>query len=108
MEQSVTDPEREKEIGERLQAMCKAHGPSKDILRLHAYENERTAFVVEQYGGFVSQFELFFDVINNLVVGANYLPKVNWPPHRSIQFLLVANNIRFLYNSFESLVKTYW
>ena len=96
------------EIREKLDQMCQAHGPSRDFLSIHDYELDHASLVLKEYGRFVSQFELFFDTLNDLIVGINYIPKASWPPQRSIQFLLAANNVRFFYSSFDRLIKGFW
>jgi hypothetical protein len=96
------------ELRDKLDQICQNHGPSRDFLSIYAYENDHATMVLKEYGRFVSQFELFFDLLNDLIVGVNFIPKSSWPPQRSIQFLLAANNVRFFYNSFDRLIKGFW
>jgi hypothetical protein len=96
------------EIRDKLDQMVQDHGQSKYFLRIQDYESKHTLWVLNEYGRFVSQFEHFFDILNDLIVAINYIPKDSWPAHRSIQFLLTANNVRFFYNSFDRLIKGFW
>ncbi len=95
----------EDEVRQHLDEMCELHGGSEDISRIYDYERNHQERVLKEWGRFVSQFELFFDLLNNMLVGINFVRKDNWPEHRNLQYLLCANNARFFYNSFDRLIK---
>jgi len=62
----------------------------------------------ESYGRFKSQFRLFFQLANEIVLGLNYIDKKSWPPHRTIQFLFIVNNLRSLHNATFNLLRGHW
>lgn len=95
----------EDELRQHLDQMCERHGGSEDISRIYDYERYHQQRVLKEWGRFVSQFESFFDLLNNILVGVNFVPKDTWPEHRNLQYLLCANNVLFFYNSFDRLIK---
>jgi len=95
----------EQSLQQELDEMSRKHGGSEDILRIYDYERDHQQKMLKEYGRFISQFELFFDLMNELLVGVNFVPKNDWPNHRNLQFLLCANNVRFFYSSFDRLLK---
>jgi len=97
-----------REIKKQLDDLCGSHGLSKLIKRVQELEQSHLYMVSKEYGRFVNQFGLFFDVINEIMLGANYIPKEDWPKHRSLQYILINHNIKFLYSSFDQLTKGFW
>ncbi len=93
----------EQEIQHALDEMTKRHGPSKHMLDIQQFHQTHCRTVLFRWGRFVAQYEMFFDLITDLVTGINYIPKDKWPSHRGIQFVLCANNLRFFYSSFHCL-----
>lgn len=60
------------------------------------------------YGRFESQFGTFFDIINKILLGINYIKKDKWPNHRVLQYLMIQNNLISLRNSVELALNGYY
>lgn len=82
--------------------------PSQVVLDINRYEQDHLRKVLKEYERFVAQFELFYDLIVKITQGVNYIEKSNWPKHRSVQFMLIAHNLKNIYSSFDRLVKGFY
>lgn len=79
--------------------------PSQVVLDINRCEQAHSRKVLKEYGRFVAQFDLFYDLIVKITGGVNYIEKSNWPKHRSVQFMLIVYNLKSIYSSFDRLVK---
>lgn len=82
--------------------------PSQVVLDINRYEQGHLRKVLKEYGRFVAQFELFYDLIVEITRRVNYIEKSNWPKHRSVQFMLIVYNLKNIYSSFDRLVKGFY
>jgi hypothetical protein len=96
------------EIKRQMDTLCSEHGPSKLIPRIEELKNSHKYLVSKEYGRFIDQFGVFFDVTNEIILGANYIPKESWPKHRSLQYVLINRNIKFIYSAFDQLIGGFW
>lgn len=95
-------------IKKELDDLCNAIAPSKVVLDIGQYQTVHANKVLKEYGRFVSQFELYYDLIVEAFHALNYIDKVGWPEHRSVQFLLFVHNLKSLYSSFDRLVRGFY
>lgn len=96
------------EIIKEMDALCADHGSSEVIDRITELKQAHIFKVSKEYGRFIHQFGVFFDVVNKIILGANYIPKDTWPEHRALQYLLINRNIKYVYSSFEQLIGGFW
>lgn len=92
---------------DRMDELCGVE-PSKVMLDIYNYEKIHANRVLKDYGRFVSQFELYYDLIVELVKGINYIDKNDWPEYRGTQFILIVHNLKSLYSSFERLLHGFY
>lgn len=91
----------------RFDELCDTQ-PSQVVLDINQYEQGHSRKVLKEYGRFVAQFELFYDLIVEMIHALNYVKKSKWPKHRSIQFMLMAYNLKPLYSSFDRLIEGFY
>jgi hypothetical protein len=82
--------------------------PSKVFLGIKAYEDEHTKLMIKKFDWYIQCFEHSFDLLINLVLKINYLDNKAWPPHRSIQLVLLKNSLYPLYSAFDRLLKGFY
>lgn len=99
--------ERIYEIRKRFDELC-PDKPSRVLLDIYDYEEKHAARVLKEYGRFISQFELFYDLLVKIIHGVNYIDKVKWPKHRGVQFMLVAYNLKSIFSSFRRLIRGFY
>jgi len=97
--------EPQNELAERAVNVRNRYVPSQLFGRIDEYDYIHRRMALEKFPGFVSHMEASFEVLNRIVVGANYIEKDKWPQHRSLQFMIVADNLRFFYSSFQMLFR---
>jgi len=95
-------------IKKALDDLCNEIAPSKVILDINKYQTSHANKILKEYGRFVSQFELYYDLIVEIFHAINYIDKAEWPKHRSAQFLLFVHNLKSLYSSFERLIHGFY
>lgn len=88
--------------------LCNSVAPSKVILDIQSYENSHLAKILNDYGRFVSQFELYYHIIVDASYAINYIEKSHWPKHRGVQFLLMVHNLKSLYSSFNLFTRGFY
>src|SRR6185369_11020910 len=91
-----------------LDRLCAEIAPSKVISDIGDYQSEHFERVLRDYGRFISQFELYFEQITDMFRAVNYIDKMGWPKHRSVQYLLVVHNLKSLYSSFDRLIHGFY
>lgn len=96
------------EIKKELDDLCNTIAPSKVVLDIGQYQTTHANKILKEYGRFVSQFELYYDLIVETFHAVNYIDKAGWPKHRSVQFLLFVHNLKSLYSSFERLIHGFY
>lgn len=95
-------------IKKELDDLCNAIAPSKVVLDISRYQTMHANRILKEYGRFVSQFELYYDLIVEIFHAVNYIDKTDWPKYRSVQFLLFVHNLKSLYSSFERLIHGFY
>jgi hypothetical protein len=95
----------EKQLVERLKNVRNRYVPSKLFEAIDHYEIDHRGSFLKKYPGFVSHIEASFELLNRLIIGVNYIEKTDWPSHRGIQLMIVADNLRFFYTSFQMLFR---
>lgn len=99
--------ERTDWLERRFDELCDTE-PSQVVLDIKGYEEDHLNKVEGEYGRFVAQFELYYDLIVKITKGVNYIEKPDWPKHRSVQFMLIVHNLKNIYSSFDRLVKGFY
>ena len=94
-------------LKKRFDELCDTE-PSQVILDTKRHEQGHFKKVSKEYGRFMAQFDLFYDLIVKITGGVNYIEKSNWPKHRSVQFMLIVHNLKSIYSSFDRLVKGFY
>src|SRR6266404_5527831 len=97
--------QNQSELAERAVRVRNRYVPSQLFGQIDTYEYASRGIALEKFQGFVSHMEAAFEVINRIVVGVNYIEKDKWPQHRGLQFMVVAENLRFFYSSFQMLFR---
>lgn len=95
-------------IKKELDDLCNAIAPSKVVLDIGQYQTAHANKILKEYGRFISQFELYYDLIVEIFHAVNYIDKTGWPKYRSVQFLLFVHNLKSLYSSFERLIHGFY
>lgn len=98
---------RSQEILKRMDELCSVE-QSKVILDICNYEKTHADKVRTDYGRFMSQFELYYDLLVNIIMGVNYIDKTDWPEYRGAQFILIVHNLKSLYSAFERLISGFY
>jgi len=62
-------------------------------------------YVLQQYGRFIAQFEMFIGLLVEIVEDINYIDKRDWPKYRSVQFILRVQNLKTLESIFNRLTR---
>ena len=85
------------------------HLPSSVLVgaRLQEEEDHSTRFL-DAYGRAVDQFEVGFTALVEVIDRLNFVERDSWPPHRSVQYALIAHNIKPLRSAMDRLVKGYY
>lgn len=96
------------EIKRELDNLCNVIALSKVILDISQYQTTHANKILKEYGRFVSQFELYYDLIVETFHAINYIDKAGWPKHRNALFLLFVYNLKSLYSSFERLIHGFY
>lgn len=91
-----------------LDKICNEHGKSKVIQSITNLKLANAARFQVDYGRFKDQFGVFFDVLNEVLLGVNYIPHDKWPDYRGLQFILITHNIKFINSAFEQLNCGLW
>lgn len=82
--------------------------PSQVFLDIHSFEDDHAKLMLKKFGKYIDYFKHSFDLLVNLVHLVNYLDKQSWPKHRSLQFLLLKNNLKPLYSAFDRMIKGFY
>ncbi len=94
-------------LKKRFDELCDTK-PSQVVLDIKRYEEDHLRKASKEYGRFVAQFDLFYDLIVKISGRVNYIEKADWPKHRSVQFMLIFHNLKNIYSSFDRLVKGFY
>ncbi len=95
-------------LRKKFDELCDMIAPSKVILNIHEWESTHSSKISKEYGRFMGQFELYYELIVEVVMAINYIDKTKWPKHRGVQFMLMIHNLKSLYSSFDRLVKGFY
>lgn len=106
----MDEPRIKKEELEKLISEMNKHyeNPSQVVLEIKSFEDAHTKRMLKEFGRYVGYFENGYDLLLNIVFLVNYLNKKTWPTHRSIQLLLLKNNLGSLYSAFDRLMNSFY
>ncbi len=96
------------ELRRRLDEVCGAVIPSEIVSGIQRAGLEHAEYVIGNYHPFVMQVEACFDLLVRVVDEINFANKDAWPPHRSLQCVLLANNLKPIYSSFDRIMKGFY
>lgn len=71
-------------------------------------ETEHLELFSKDYGRFVSQFEVEYSALVEIIDQINFVEKDSWPDHRSVQYVLAAYNVKTFYSALDRLTKGYY
>lgn len=74
------------------------------VKNLEEYQANHRAYCGQQYGRFMSQFNMYFSAIADTGNNINYLDKSHWPSHRSLQFIIATHSIKQFYSAHKLLL----
>ncbi len=94
-------------LRQRADTLCNRK-PRQLIPEIRLFEEKHYLVALKEYGRIVAQFELFYDLINEIIIGVNYIDHRSWPKHRSLQLLLVNHNLKTIYSAFERAIKGFY
>lgn len=95
-------------IKKELDDLCNDVATNAVVVDINRYQIEHADKIFKEYGRFVSQFELYYDLIVSIFHAVNYIDKKSWPGHRTVQFLLFVHNLKSLYSSFDRLIHGFY
>lgn len=95
-------------IKKEYDALCATRLPSVVMSDIAKFQTKHLQKVSHEYGRFINQFELQYDLITGLFLKVNYIEKTDWPKHRWAQLLFFVHNLKSLYSSFERLVSGFY
>ncbi len=72
---------------------------------LKLYEDQHLNEFERSYGHGLSQFYVEYGALLDLVDEVNFHERSTWPAHRSIQFVLLAKNLKALHSAMDRLSK---
>lgn len=90
-----------------LDQLCNELLPSDVVEDIKNAELVFLAKTERDYGRFMDQFKISYDLIVKLSRYLNYVER-GWPKHRSAQFLLLIHNLKSLYSAFDRLTKGFY
>ena len=82
--------------------------PTKVVPLLLGHEREHFELFNQDYGRFVSQFEVQYSALAEIIDQINFVERSSWPDHRSLQYVLVAYNVKTFYSALDRLVRGYY
>lgn len=101
------DEETKNRLIKKYDELC-ADANIKVVHDIYDFENKHYNKVSVDYGRFISQFELYYSLVADLIHAVNYIDKKNWPAHRSTQFLIAVHNLKTIFSAFNRLIKGYY
>jgi len=104
----VTQFNSDDEVKAWADAWVAARIPSALVLDLTQLEHEHFAQFNSDYGRFVDQFEVEFTALAMLIDDLNFIDRSTWPPHRYVQYVLLAKNVKTFYSALERLARGYY
>jgi len=105
---NIQDDKKEmEELKKRFDDLCFKIS-SKICIDIYSYQDKHAQKILHDYGRFVSQFELYYETLIDLIRGVNYIEKKDWPQHGGSQFLLVVHNLKSLFSAFDRLLNGYY
>lgn len=81
------------------------HMPVETLLDLQRREGEHALAFTQEYGRFANQFEVAFGAHAALLDDLNFINKGAWPPHRAVQYMLLAHNAKTFHSALDCLVR---
>lgn len=84
------------------------HEPADLAQRVAGGESEHLEFFSKDYGRFVSQFEVEYSALVEIIDQINFVEKASWPDHRAVQYVLVAYNVKTFSSALDRLRKGYY
>lgn len=84
------------------------HLPSQVLFSARAQEEDHASRFLGAYGRSVNQFEVEFTALVEVINRLNFVQREMWPPHRSLQYALLAHNLKPLRSVMDRLAKGYY
>lgn len=84
------------------------HLPSQLLVEARAQENDHATRFLRAYGRGVGQFEVEFTALVKVIDRLNFVQRQAWPPHRSVQYALIAHNLKPLRSVMDRVANGYY
>jgi len=82
--------------------------PTEFLRRITDNEAEHLRWFEGEYGRFVTQAEAEYAALATLIDGLNGVERSAWPAHRSIQYVLIAYNLKSFQSALDRIAKGYY
>lgn len=94
------------EIDKKIKSLLEYDKWTENVIKnIFNHIDEHTELFVWKFGPwFVKYFEIAFDSIIESIIQTNFEKKDNRPEHRTIQFLLIRNNLSTIFSSYNLLI----
>jgi hypothetical protein len=93
------------EVAALIASIQRKSTTTPDIEKFKAFHRVR---IREEAGKYIAQFEDFFDTLNGLVKGLNYVKKEGWSQSKNIHYLFYPETLKTLHRAFEDLQDGYY
>lgn len=89
-------------------AWVQRHVPSQLVLDIKDLEVEHFKRFNSEYGRWVAQFEVQYSALVSALDAINYVGRSAWPAHRSVQYALLAYNVKSLFSASDRICRGYY
>lgn len=91
-----------------IDAWVAANLPSGFTTDLRAMEMDHVAVVSAEYGRMFAQLDVELTALAQLIDVVNFVDRTDWPPHRTVQYLLIWANAKSFHSAIELLLKGHY
>lgn len=88
--------------------MGRADSPAASSLDLQAAEQAHIETFMLEYGRLRAQFDVEYEALVGPVDQVNFVDRSTWPPARSIQYVLLAYNLKPFASAMDRLARGYY
>lgn len=99
------DPEAARDWAD---AWVVAHRPNLVVAGIDEFERGHRDWFLTEYGRGVEQFYVEFDALARAVDALNFVDRSDWPPNRSIQYVIAAKNLKAFHSAMKLLTAGFY
>jgi len=96
------------EAKRRIDGWVEQHLPSRVVVNARVQETDHVKRFLAEYGRAAAQFEVEFTALVETIDRINFVEREVWPPHRSIQYALLAHNLKPLRSVMDRVANGYY